>query len=317
MANSSNPLNVLAGGIVALFGVGVMATAAAVLLGDSDLGPTRPFYLVAAFFGAAMALGGVQMIVAQRRALRAETEHRGAIRNAVGPAPSFADEPPPSSIAPSPAAPARAGISAAPAQMAAESVAPAAPPALARTAQPAAPAPPVAPGVLPTGEPVLARWTYEDGEWRTYAEAELKRQVLVALFVGVGLSVAGWTIFRGEVEELGFGFVARYALLITGALIAVAVVAYRANRSAPGEAILTPTAVMLNGKYHVLADGRLQFGGVRLTELGTVPVLEFTVSAAARRGRTGSQVRVPVPRGRDAEAREIVAAFERGWAVEV
>lgn len=299
MPNSSNPLNVLAGGLVAFFGVFVMATGAAVLLGDSDLGPTRPFYYLAAFSGAAMVIGGVQMIVSQRRAMRAETKHREAIRDAIGPAPSFPDEPPPSSIAPSPAAPVRIAMPAAPAQTAAESVAPAA----------------SAPGILPSGEPVLARWTYADDEWRKYTAAEWKRQVLVALFVGVGLTVVGWTVFRGEVEELGFGFLIWYALLITGGLIAVAAVAHRANRSAPGEAIITPTAVMLNGKYHVLSDGRLSFGGVRLTELGTVPVLEFTVSAPTRGGRVPEQVRVPVPRGREAEACQIVAVFERGLVV--
>jgi hypothetical protein len=90
--------------------------------------------------------------------------------------------------------------------------------------------------------------------------------------------------------------------------------AHRGNLAAPrGDVIIAPDAILMNGRYHVLQDENFTFGGVRYLEDERPPILEFTVTWATRSGRTNEQYRVPVPRGREDEARALAAAFEHGW----
>jgi hypothetical protein len=99
------------------------------------------------------------------------------------------------------------------------------------------------------------------------------------------------------------------AVAITGGLLARAHFARQANQSAPGEAIITPTAVVLNGQYHVLRNETYSFKGVRYDVEAKPPLLEFSISWGTRSGSSGEKIRVPVPAGREAEAREVVSAL--------
>lgn len=282
MPNSSNPANALGGGLLAFFGLFFLATPIAVLLGDGDLGATRPYYIAAAAGGAAMLIGGVQMIVAQRRSLRRETHHENAMRAAAGLPPA----------APRPPADA--------ARLAAVAAQPAGAPAAA----------------LPSGEPVLAHWTFAPGEWKAYMAAEWKRRVLEGVFLGGLMALIAWTIFRNEPEipvlklALGAGVVFFLVPVVRAAAVR------HTDPSRPAEAVITPTAVLLNGRHHVLEDGRIRFVGVRRTELGSAPVLEFTVKSPTRRGEVNEQLRVPIPAGRESEANAVVDAFARGWSAD-
>ena len=285
MPNSSHPANAVAGGFLAFFGLAFLATGVSVLLGDADLGPTRPFYFAAAIAGALLLYGGVRMMVAQRRSQRAESQHRASMRAAVGP------PPPPEA----PAAHVRTGI-----------VADAAPSAAA----------PASPATLPSGEPVLAHWTYAAGEWKTYMAAEWKRRLWEGAFLGPAMAGIAWTILRNQPEmnvpmvALGVGVFFFLVPLLR------AMAARKTDPSGPAEAIITPTAVLLDGEYHVLEDGRTRFGGVQLTELGKVQVLEFTVKRPSRGGMASEHLRIPVPAGRRAEAEAIVQTFARGWSAD-
>lgn len=281
MSNSSNPVNALMGGLVAFFGLFFLATPVAVLLGDSDLGPTRPFYIVAGIGGALMLIGGVQMMGKQRSSLRRETQHRESIRATVGPPPIPAGTP-------SPAGTPAAATTAAAAQ---------------RTA-------------LPTGEPVLAHWTFAAGEWKRYMAAEWKRRLLEGAFLGGLMALIAWTIFRNEPEmpvwKLAIGAGVVFFLVPVVRALSVR----HTDPSAPAEAIITPRAVLLNGKYHVLEDGRIRFGAVQVTELGGVPVLEFTIQWQARGRPIREHLRIPIPPGREAEAQAVVKTFNAGWSAD-
>ena len=170
--------------------------------------------------------------------------------------------------------------------------------------------------VLPSGEPVLAHWTYGAGEWKTYMAAEWKRRLWEGAFLGGLMMVIAWTVFRNQPGvnvlwvALGAGLFFFLVPLVRAA------VARQTDPSRPAEAIITPTAVLLNGRYHVLDDERIRFGGVRCTELGKAPVLEFTLRWRTRGGMAGEHLRVPIPAGREAEAAEVVRAFERGWSAD-
>lgn len=173
---------------------------------------------------------------------------------------------------------------------------------------------PAAPAALQSGEPVLACWTYGAAEWRQYTRSEWKRRVLEAAFVGVALLLVGYCSGRGRGEE-GQTFMAAAvlmaALIVAGSLW-MAHNARRANESAPGEAVITPTAILLNGRYHVLANDVYRFEGVTYDGEARPPLLEFSISWGTRRGRGTEKIRVPVPAGREREAREVLAAFGEG-----
>lgn len=181
-------------------------------------------------------------------------------------------------------------------------------------------APPVEPGapVLPAADlavrshgTVLARWTYAEDEWREFTRAEWKRRAVEAGTMAGVLLLVGYCSGRGGGDE-GVAMMSAatvVAVAVGGGLLASAHFARRANRAAPGEAIITPTAVVLNGKYHVLRNETYSFQGVRYDMEAKPPLLEFSISWSTRKGHSGEKIRVPVPAGREAEAREVVAAL--------
>ena len=85
--------------------------------------------------------------------------------------------------------------------------------------------------------------------------------------------------------------------------------AHKSNVSGPGEAIITPSAVLINGRYHVLSNETYRLEGVRFDEAAHPPQLDFTVAWSTRSGPASDHLRIPVPAGRAEEAREVVAAF--------
>ena len=178
-------------------------------------------------------------------------------------------------------------------------------------AEPGAPALGAADLAVRSHGTVLARWTYTAEEWREYTHAEWKRRRLEAavvgvMLLGVGYCAGGGGGEEGEVMMVSAGAV---ALAIMGGLLGRAYLARQANQSAPGEAIITPTAIVLNGKYHVLRNETYSFKGVRYDLEAKPPLLEFSISWGTRSGSSGEKIRVPVPAGREAEAREVVAAL--------
>lgn len=181
-------------------------------------------------------------------------------------------------------------------------------------------APPAGPGApaLPAAElavrshgTALARWTYTADEWREYTDAEWKRRRLEAVVVGTLLLGVGYCSGRGGGEE-GQAMMAAAGLVgvaVAGGLLGRAYLARQANEAAPGEAVITPSAILLNGKYHVLRNETYSFQGVRYDIEAKPPLLEFSIGWSTRQGGSGEKIRVPVPAGREAEAREVVAAL--------
>jgi hypothetical protein len=171
---------------------------------------------------------------------------------------------------------------------------------------------------LPSGEPVLAHWKYAAEEWSAYTAGEWRFRVWEAVIVGGGLTLCIGFLASLEFDRAtAWNYAIGFGLLVTLLRLGKGDSARRANASAPGEAVITPTAVMLNGVYHPLTSERIRLKRVRLAELSGKAVLEFGVEWQTHRsGPAGDEIRVPIPAGREAEALEIVAAFERGWAVE-
>jgi|GEM_PF-1782774 len=173
------------------------------------------------------------------------------------------------------------------------------------------PAAPVAETRRMTG-PVLAHWRYGADEWAAYTRREATYRGREAFWVGLGVAVMGTGVIGISEGDWGGGFAISAAV---GAIIGVgrwmvARSARASNLAAPGgEVIIAPNALLLNGRYEVLQDHHFTFGGVRYVETETPPILEFTVTWPTRGGRTNEQYRVPVPAGREDEARALVDTF--------
>jgi hypothetical protein len=274
--SSSNPLNLLSAWLLALMGVpctllGVVGTLA-------ESGSMRLVWGMLALGGLGMTWGAVQAVVAWRRAEVRERGHEAALYAAArGHSPGSA---PAARTAYMEAGTAAAAPQAAPATADAE---------------------------------VLAHWTYAPDEWSEYTRRDLSFRKGEALWIGLGVLLLG-TLLLVNRENTPYGIAIGVSAFVGGAIYVGRLLQARSAHAANaatrgGEVIISPHAVLLNGRYHVLQDDRFHFGGVRLLDEDGPPVLEFTVTWMTRGGPTNEQVYVPVPRGREAEARALAASF--------
>ena len=182
-----------------------------------------------------------------------------------------------------------------------------------------APAAPPTPAAGQAADPaVLARWSYTPQEWQAYAAEEYRFRVGEAVWFAVGIMLLGTLVLqlrRPATLALALLISAAFGALFGLIRLLVARTTHAAQTATPtGEVVISPRAILLNGRYHVLEDGRFHFGGVRYLDEETPPVLEFTVRWNTRSGVADEQVYVPVPRGREEEARALVESFPTATA---
>ena len=165
------------------------------------------------------------------------------------------------------------------------------------------------------GENLLAHWHYEPGEWQRYAGAEFERErtekrSLFWLVMAITVVIGGaCLIFDPEAGKW-------VALVLIGMLAILAVLAfgvphleYRRNRRSTGEALISSDGIYLNGRLHLWSRLGSRLVGVALVE-GDPAAIEFTIAYPSRTGTQEDVVWVPIPRGQDAVAREVIAHFE-------
>jgi hypothetical protein len=286
LPRSSHPLNLLSAGLLAF--MGVPCTILGVVGALAESGPMRPVLGMLGVGGLLMIGGAVQNVLAWRRAERRERGHEAALYRAVR----------------------RAAPAAGPPQASQERFEPAR---SAGSATAAAPGPVASPDG--TDAEVLAHWTYAPDEWSEYSRRELsfrrgEAKWFAAWVVGLGALLLVFDRDADHTVALGVaGFLGAVFWLGKTLQARAAHAANAATRG--GEVIISPRAVLLNGRYHVLQDDRFHFAGVHLLDEDDPPVLEFTVAWSTRSGRADEQVYVPVPRGREEEARALAASFPK------
>jgi hypothetical protein len=164
------------------------------------------------------------------------------------------------------------------------------------------------------GEHVVARWTYSPEEWRRYTEAERKRQggwrlglfLVIAFFIYLFSGI----IWIGDHEHGPTVF-----LIMTGVAAVVGLAAflswaipYRRNLRRVGEAVISARGLLLNGVFHEWMAKGASLDSV-VWKKGKPPCLEFSYTYPGQRNRATSTVYVPVPEGREEEARRVVSYF--------
>jgi hypothetical protein len=167
------------------------------------------------------------------------------------------------------------------------------------------------------GTDLLAHWTYPQEQWLEYAQQEYKREkaskttlfwVIAVISVLVGL---GFFLFDHKA-----GLAVLLGMLALIAIIALAAwfttwYNYRQNLKYLGETYITPNAVYLNRQLHIWKSLGSWLESVEIKDT-TNPYLEFKYMALTRTVVQEYNVNVPIPRGKEQEAREILGKFTLG-----
>ncbi len=168
------------------------------------------------------------------------------------------------------------------------------------------------------GDNLLAHWTYSEHEWRAYAEREHREQVEInrsMFFLITIISIIVGVLFVVAVPDslLSTSITVGGIIIIIG-FTAFFVTWYRRaqNRKFLGEVYLNRDGVYLNRELHTWKSLGARLEGVALDDrhLGQA-ILIFEYSAPGKNGRYSYSARVPVPLGKEADARRLTAEFKK------
>ncbi len=168
---------------------------------------------------------------------------------------------------------------------------------------------------LLAGEGLLAHWTYQPDEWLQYAETEYRtekelKKILALIISGFALVVSIGFIIADRESGIGV-LIVMLALIAMVSFLAWSTSWYnhRQNLRYPGEAYISKDGVYLNTQLHLWTHLLAYLDSVKYVE-DIMPLLVFAYFAPTRAGLEGRDVRVPVPRGQEAKAREIVEEMQ-------
>ena len=162
------------------------------------------------------------------------------------------------------------------------------------------------------GENLLAHWRYEPGQWQRYAEAELERtgsdKRSLFWLIAVISAVVGGIFYIADPKGGIWVVVVLAGLLVLLAILAFVLprVEYNRNRQSVGEALIAPEGVYLNGRFHTWNRLGSRLVGVSLVE-GDPAAIELQIAYPSRTGTQVDTVRVPIPRGQEAAAQQVMA----------
>ena len=170
------------------------------------------------------------------------------------------------------------------------------------------------------GKNVLAHWTYFDSEW--FAFTELDYQIDKKRYYKTSWLATAFCIFYAVILMLvyprneslfGYYYVIS-SFLIMGILMWPLTFTwlhrkYRYNKQIKGEAIITSDALKFNGKLYAWNTAVQELISVEYME-GPTPMLAFKYGKGLRRGKSNHEVRVPIPNGKEENARDIIQFFQ-------
>lgn len=168
------------------------------------------------------------------------------------------------------------------------------------------------------GEGLLAHWTFDADEWNRYTENEYARGMKQTRQLGIwtfavvfGMVFVG-ALFSGGITGLmivlalviGIGFTA----ILAGSSYLMTRSAYAANRAGAGEVFIGGTSVYLGNRFHTWKSRMATLEKVAF-EPGDPCVVQFTYRYGSGDNGSHQEVRVPVPRGREEEAQQLVEQY--------
>ncbi len=164
------------------------------------------------------------------------------------------------------------------------------------------------------GDNLLAHWKYDPSEWGDYSEKEYvraKKEKWGMFWLVAAICVIVGGIFIATHDD---AFVPVAAVLGGLLLLIVFVIListrydYAVNKKYIGEAFITPDGVYLNRQLHLWRGWGASLDDASYNEQGKY--LAFRYSTPNRYGRADYTVRVPVPAGKEEEARRVLGNFQ-------
>ncbi len=160
----------------------------------------------------------------------------------------------------------------------------------------------------------LAHWKYEPDEWNRFVEGEWTRTKKKALWMPFGI-VAGVVVLGYLFKGWGIDDFKLMLPWIFGLAVFAAILVYLYGRRTyqkglekVGEVYIGERAVQFNETYTTWDFFGGKLGKVQLLD-GDPPILQFEILQISRYGNKSSDVRVPVPRNHESEARKLAARF--------
>lgn len=171
------------------------------------------------------------------------------------------------------------------------------------------------------GKDQLARWTYDPEEWKRFVAWEFTEETsekrgLLMLVSAIILAVGGgfWLVMRDAAAAWVFVFLVGLAALLWAVVWIVPRLTRRRNLKALGEVYIGTSGIYMNGVVHTWNFPGSRFESAAFIEK-PFPLLLFVYSYLMVAGRSlyvfrqAATVRVPVPRGMEAEAAELSRQF--------
>ena len=164
---------------------------------------------------------------------------------------------------------------------------------------------------------MIAHWTYAPDEWKKYTEEEYLREksdkmglfyVLVFFCVLIG---GGIFLVADDKEAAGIVLAGLFGLIVFTRLLIYLTIkkTYDDNRKYLGEVYISRRGVYLNKSFHSWNFlSRLE--NARIDEKPKILKIEY--SALSRQGKDYAYVRVPIPAGKEDEAKKVLAELLKG-----
>jgi hypothetical protein len=168
----------------------------------------------------------------------------------------------------------------------------------------------------------LAHWTYSEQEWRSFHDAERRRANTVLLWASVSLVAVALVLVAVGLftpTDRGAWLAAAGAVGLTAALVAALLgganaAGHRRSFTSTREAFVGRESAFINGTHHRWTALGTTLDTVELLPAGPAgqpAAIQFNLLLQSRHGRGSQSVRVPVPAGREDEARQVLAHFRR------
>ena len=162
-----------------------------------------------------------------------------------------------------------------------------------------------------SGKDLIAHWTYAPAEWKKYAEEEYLREkfakmglfyVLVFFSILIG---GGLFLIAQDKEAAGLVLAGLFGLVIFIRLLIAFTTrnTYDANKKYLGEAYISRKGVYLNKSFHSW-NFLSKLENARIDE--KLKIIEIEYSALSRQGKDYAYVRIPIPSGKEDEARKVL-----------
>lgn len=165
-----------------------------------------------------------------------------------------------------------------------------------------------------SGKDLLAHWTYSPDEWKKYTEEEYVRErsdkmALFYVLVFFCVTIGGGLFLVAEDKEAAGIVLAGLLALASFIRLLIAYTTrnnYSANKKHLGEVFIGRKGVYLNKSFHSW-NFLSQLEGALIDQKNNI--LEIEYSSLSNQGKNYASVRIPIPRGKEEEAKTLVSAL--------